>query len=243
MKAHILQHVPFEGPAYIGQWLAQRGADTRYTRFWASPALPDPAEVGLLVVMGGPMSVNDEAEFPWLVEEKRFIAEVIALNRPVLGICLGAQLIASAHGARVYRNAEKEIGWFEVAAATSAGSTDHTDTPVPRFEFPARTAVLHWHGETFDLPPGARLLASSAACRHQAFQLGERTVGLQFHLEMTPESLQAIVHHCRDELVPARWIQDEATILDGAPEHFAMTHALMDRLLDWLTRTPHTAHA
>ena len=233
MKAHILQHVPFEGPGHIGDWLATRGADIGSTRFWESPVLPDPAAVDLLVVMGGPMSVNDEAEFPWLVAEKRFIAEVVALGRPVLGICLGAQLIASAHGARVYRNADKEIGWFEVAA--SGAEPDAADT-ASRFPFPARTTVLHWHGETFDLPAGARLLASSPACRHQAFQLGGRAIGLQFHLEMTASSLRAIVDNCRGELVPGRWIQDEATILGHADGHFAATHALMDGLLDWLVR-------
>ena len=227
MKAHVLQHVPFEDPAYIGQWLTARGARISHTRFWESTALPDPATVDLLVVMGGPMSVNDEAEFAWLGAEKRFIAEVVALGRPVLGICLGAQLIASAYGARVFRNTEKEIGWFDVHACT--GTED-------AFDFPPTTTVLHWHGETFELPPGARLLASSAACRHQAFQLGERTIGLQFHLEMTAESLRAIIDNCRAELVPARWIQDEAAILAHAEGQFAATHALMDRLLAWLTR-------
>ena len=227
MKAHILQHVPFEGPAYIGQWLTARGAQISHTRFWESTALPDPATVDLLVVMGGPMSVNDEAEFAWLAAEKRFIAEVVARGRPVLGICLGAQLIASAYGARVFRNTEKEIGWFDVHACT--GTED-------AFDFPPTTTVLHWHGETFELPPGARLLATSTACRHQAFQLGERTIGLQFHLEMTAESLRAIIDNCRAELVPARWIQDEAAILGHAVGHFAATHALMDRLLGWLTR-------
>ena len=180
-----------------------------------------------VAVMGGPMSVNDEAEFAWLAAEKRFIAEVVALGRPVLGICLGAQLIASAHGARVFRNTEKEIGWFDVHACT--GTED-------AFDFPPTTTVLHWHGETFELPPGARLLATSTACRHQAFQLGERTIGLQFHLEMTAESLRAIIDNCRAELVPARWIQDEAAILAHAEGQFAATHALMDRLLAWLTR-------
>ena len=227
MKAHILQHVPFEGPAYIGQWLTARGAQISHTRFWESAALPDPATVDLLVVMGGPMSVNDEAEFAWLAAEKRFIAEVVARGRPVLGICLGAQLIASAYGARVFRNTEKEIGWFDVHACT--GTED-------AFDFPPTTTVLHWHGETFELPPGARLLATSTACRHQAFQLGERTIGLQFHLEMTAESLRAIIDNCRAELVPARWIQDEAAILAHAEGQFAATHALMDRLLAWLTR-------
>lgn len=227
MKAHVLQHVPFEGPAYIGQWLMARGAQISHTRFWESAALPEPAAVDLLVVMGGPMSVNDEAEFPWLAAEKRFIAEVVARGRPVLGICLGAQLIASAHGARVYRNTVKEIGWFDIHAHAAVDDA---------FRFPPTTTVLHWHGETFDLPPGARLLAFSTACRHQAFQLGGRAIGLQFHLEMTADSLDAIIDNCRAELVPARWIQDEATLLEHASAHFASTHALMDRLLAWLTR-------
>ena len=136
MKAHILQHVSFEGPAYIGQWLTARGAQISHTRFWESSALPNPATVDLLVVMGGPMSVNDEAEFAWLAAEKRFIAEVVARGRPVLGICLGAQLIASAYGARVFRNTEKEIGWFDVHACTGAEDA---------FDFPPTTTVLHWH--------------------------------------------------------------------------------------------------
>lgn len=227
MRAHILQHVPFEGPAYIGQWLAGQGAEISDTRLWESTTLPDPDAIDLLVVMGGPMSVNDEADFPWLAAEKRFIAELVARGRPVLGICLGAQLIASAHGARVFRNTAKEIGWFDIQAADGVNEG---------FRFPETATVLHWHGETFELPPGARLLASSAACRHQAFQLGERAIGLQFHLEMSDESLHAIVANCRDELVPGRWIQDEATLLAAATEHFAATHALMDRLLEWLTR-------
>lgn len=234
MKAHILQHVPFEGPGVIGRWLTERGADIGYSHLYASAALPDPADFDLVVAMGGPMSVNDEAEFPWLAAEKRFLAQAAAQGVAVLGICLGAQLIASAHGARVSRNAEKEIGWFEIEAVAApphaAGRAG--------FRFPARATVLHWHGETFELPAGAHRLASSAACANQAFQLGERTIGLQFHLEMTAETLRAIVDNCRDELVPARWIEDEAAILGAAPGHFGPTHALMGEVLDYLSRPP-----
>lgn len=226
MKAHILQHVPFEGPGVITQWLTDRGAEISFTKWFESSELPAPDKIDLLVVMGGPMSVNDEATFPWLAAEKQFIADTMACGKGVLGICLGAQLIASAHGARVFPNPMKEIGWFEITAV---------DVPAGSLHFPERATVLHWHGESFSLPTGANLLASSAACAHQAFQLGERTIGLQFHLEMTADTLRAIVHHCRDELVPARYVQDEATLCADATAHFESCHALMGQVLKYLT--------
>jgi GMP synthase-like glutamine amidotransferase len=229
MNAHILQHVPFEDPGIVAHWLATRGAAVGHTRFFESAVLPDPAGLDLVVAMGGPMSVNDEAAFPWLAAEKRFIAEAIERGVAVLGICLGAQLIASACGARVFPNAEKEIGWFDIVACEGAGEA---------FRFPSRSTVLHWHGETFELPAGAQRLASSAACANQAFQLGARVIGLQFHLETTPDTLQAIVAHCRDELVPGRFIQDEASILEAAAGHFGAAHARMREVLDYLTQSP-----
>ena len=227
MKAHILQHVAFEDAGIINAWLDAHRADVGVTRFDEAAALPDPAGLDLLVVMGGPMSVNDEAEHPWVVAEKRFIAQAVAQGTAVLGICLGAQLIAAAQGARVYRNAEKEIGWFDIEAV---------EAPQGCFAFPPRCTVMHWHGETFDLPPGAHRLTASAGCANQAFQLGERVIGLQFHLEMTDANLRAILANCRGELRTARFVQTEAEILDAGPQHFAATHALMAQLLDYLTR-------
>ena len=229
MKAHILQHVAFEDAGIINAWLDAHRADVGVTRFDAVAALPDSAGLDLLVVMGGPMSVNDEAEHPWLVAEKRFIAQAVAQGTAVLGICLGAQLIAAAQGARVYRNAEKEIGWFAIEAVGAQQGC---------FAFPPQCTVMHWHGETFDLPPGAHRLATSAGCANQAFQFGERVIGLQFHLEMTDANLHAILANCRGELRPARFVQTEAEILDAGPQHFAATHELMARLLDYLTRPP-----
>jgi GMP synthase-like glutamine amidotransferase len=179
--------------------------------------------------MGGPMSVNDEAAHAWLAAEKKFIREVIESGRPVLGVCLGAQLIASAMGAKVTANAEKEIGWFPVeATATQDAST---------FRFPPRTDVFHWHGETFELPPGAVLLADSAGCRHQAFQLGGTVIGLQFHLETTPESARQIVSNCRDELIPARYVQSEEEILSAPAASYETINRLMAEVLGYLHRT------
>lgn len=224
MKAHVLQHVPFEDIGCMRSWLQGRGAEIGYTRFFEDSPLPELDAVDLLIVMGGPMSVNDEAEWPWLADEKRFVRQAVESGKPVLGICLGAQLIASALGAKVYPGQHKEIGWLPIRGI-----------PDPVFPFPAEAQVFHWHGETFDLPPGAVRLAESAACANQAFRIGEQVMGLQFHLETTPESADAILNNCRDELVEAPHIQTEAQIRGVAPEVYAKANALMGRVLEDLT--------
>ena len=223
MKAHYFQHVAFEGLGSIEPWLIQNGCDIGCTRFFLNDALPAIDGVDFLIVMGGPMSVNDVADHPWLEEEKAFIQSFIATGKPVLGVCLGAQLIASALGAKVYANTEKEIGWFPVHAAAGQSNSN--------FNFPEQTEVFHWHGETFELPQGAKLLASSEACKHQAFSLGDSVLGLQFHLETTTESAQAIVTHCRDELMPSAYIQSESEILSKPLETYTAINALMEDLL------------
>lgn len=227
MRVHVLQHVPFEGLGSIATWLEGRQATVNWTRFFAAEALPAVDVVDFVIALGGPMSVNDEDQLPWLVAEKRFVRETVQAGKPVLGICLGAQLIASALGARVYPGPEKEIGWFPVHAETVVGDT---------FRFPAAVEVLHWHGETFDLPAHAKHLASSAACRHQAFQCGPRVLGLQFHLEMTPESVTAIIANCRHELRPQRFVQSESELLAAPPAAYRSINSLMAAVLDYLTR-------
>lgn len=173
------------------------------------------------------MSVNDEQQFPWLPEEKYFIAQAIRSNTAVLGICLGSQLIASELGSRVYPNAEKEIGWFAVFAEP---------TVIGTFTFPPGVSAFHWHGETFDLPAGAVRLANSDACRNQAFQIGERVIGLQFHLETTPESVSAITSHCASELIAHRYVQPESEMRDVPAANYAQANALMTKVLEYLVR-------
>ncbi|MDR1728852.1 MAG: type 1 glutamine amidotransferase [Acidobacteriota bacterium] len=237
MKTRIFQHVPFEGPGSIAAWLDLRQAQVAYTRFFATPEPPLPdalADLGMLVVMGGPMSVNDEAEFPWLAAEKRFIRAAVAQGVPTLGICLGAQLIASALGARVYKNPVKEIGWFPVRAVpVGAGA----------FRLPEECLVFHWHGETFDLPEGAVRLAESAPCRNQAFQVGDHVIGLQFHLETTPESAAAILDNCRGEIAAGLaaggaepYIQGEAELRAAPADRYAAANEVMRAVLSHLAR-------
>jgi GMP synthase-like glutamine amidotransferase len=228
MLAHYLQHVPFEGLGSIAPWLRSVGYKITRTLFFNASNLPGPGEIDLLVVMGGPMSVNDELQFPWLADEKRFIREVIEAGKSVVGVCLGAQLIASALGARVYANAHKEIGWFPVRGISANDEST--------FRFPPITEVFHWHGETFDLPPDAVRLAESDACFRQAFQLGRSVIGLQFHLETTAESAREIVDHCRHELVPTRYVQSEQEILAAPPDKYQQINRLMAEVLSYLTR-------
>jgi len=228
MRAHYFQHVPFEGLGSIGPWLESHGYTLTGTRFFESADLPDPGAIDLLVVMGGPMSVNEEAIFPWLALEKNFVREVIELGTPVLGICLGAQVIANAMGANVFPNHHKEIGWFPVQAVDSMEASV--------FGFPRSETVFHWHGETFDLPPGAIRLARSEGCENQAFQLGKGVIGLQFHVETTPESATEMVSQCRDELVPSRYVQTGEEILSASPDRYKSMNDLMGSILAFLQR-------
>lgn len=233
MKAHIFQHVPFEGPGSIAAWLEARGARAQFTHFHADDALPALAEVDLLVVMGGPMSVNDDAVLPWLAAERRFIAEAIAAGKAVVGVCLGAQLVASALGSRIYPGLQKEIGWFDIVARPVMEHEPHL------LRLPETTRVFHWHGETFAMPEGATRLAGSIACANQVFQYGQRVIGLQCHLETTPESVRAIIEGCAEELEHAqggRYVQNAATILEEPHATYTQMNAVMSQLLDFVTR-------
>lgn len=221
----MLQHVPFETLGSIGAWLEARHAHVGWTRLFAEDPLPPLHDLDLLIALGGPMSVNDEARLPWLVAEKRVLRDAIGRGVALLGVCLGAQLIASALGARVYRSAATEIGWFPIEAVPGPDGT---------FRFPPACAVFHWHGETFDLPEGAVRLARSGPCENQAFQVGRHVIGLQFHPEMTPDGAYALVAHCRDELAGGRYVQSEVELRATPTSRYHAANALMTDILDYL---------
>jgi GMP synthase-like glutamine amidotransferase len=226
MHVHIFQHVPFEGPGSIQTWLEKTQARVSTTRFYAEEFPPDIDDIDFLIMMGGPMSVNDTDSYPWLELEEAFINATIHAGKPVLGICLGAQLIAYALGEKIYLNPVKEIGWFPIFGKEIEGT----------FRLSEKLSVFHWHGETFDLPPQAQLLASTTECKNQAFQLaGKKVIGIQFHLETTPESLDAIITNCRGELSDAPRIMTESDMRSAAPALLSPCNAEMDRLLDYLT--------
>lgn len=223
-RIHVIQHVPFETPAHIGRWAGERGLELEIVRLFDGVAPPDADDVEALVLMGGPMSVHDEMLFPWLAAEKRLVERVLRLERPVLGVCLGAQIIADVLGARVHRNRFQEIGWYRTEPTAEGRSH-------PRFPVGDAFTPLHWHGETFDLPAGTVHLARSAACEQQAFAWGARVLGLQFHLEMTPEGIQDLITNCAGEMGSGPYVQSPEQMI-AAGGHVAAAHAMLEALLD-----------
>jgi len=226
MHIHWLQHVPFEELGEIERWTVRQGHTLSCTRLFAGDLLPDLDAFKMLVIMGGPMGIYDEQEYPWLIQEKAFLRAAVEAKKAVIGICLGAQLLADVLGASVTANKDKEIGWFPI------NRTNGIPTALKEF-LPEKQTVFHWHGDTFSLPKNALHLYSSAGCRNQAFLYMDRVLALQFHLETTPESAQSLVENCRHELASGPWIQTEEQILTGN-EKFAGINRTMDQILDYL---------
>ena len=222
MRIHYLQHVPFEGPANIATWAEMRGHLLTSTALFKGEALPFPETFDALVVMGGSMSVHDEAQYPWLVAEKKLIERSIHSGKSVLGVCLGAQMLADVLGARVYRNKEKEIGWFPVR---------HVQEESVAAGLPRTFTAFHWHGETFDLPAGAVHLAESEGCANQAFEFGGKTLALQFHLEVTRASVETLIQNCAADITPGPYVQSPEQML-AAADSFAALQPLLHQVLD-----------
>jgi GMP synthase-like glutamine amidotransferase len=225
MRIHYLQHVTFEGAGTIAEWASARGHSIAASHVAASP-LPPLDTLDFLVVMGGPMNIYQERKHPWLREEKAFISGAISAGKLVLGVCLGAQLVAHVLGGQVTRGAHPEIGWYSVEL-TQGG---RESTVFGRL--PARFTALHWHGDTFAVPPAAIHAASSQAYANQAFEYeAGRVIGVQFHLEETRSSLASLVENAADELIDGPWISSADDLLaSDAP--FAESKRLLFTLLD-----------
>ncbi|HEY0736341.1 MAG TPA: type 1 glutamine amidotransferase [Herpetosiphonaceae bacterium] len=224
MNIHYIQHVPFEGIGSIGRWCQQHGHTLLSTRLYRNEPLPEIAAVDCLVILGGPMNVYEHDRYPWLALEKRLVEQALKAGTPVLGICLGAQLVADVLGARVFANRYQEIGWFPVELTEAARSS-------PLFScLPEQLPVFHWHGDTFSLPHGALRIAQSEGCPNQGFLYGDQVVALQFHLEVTPESVQMLIEHGADDLTEGPYVQTRDEIL-AQQEHFAPINQAMDSIL------------
>ncbi|MFB6318294.1 type 1 glutamine amidotransferase [Saccharicrinis sp. FJH54] len=212
-KVLILQHVEFEGPGRFTEIFKSLNYQVSYCDVWKE-RLPESADFDTVLVMGGSMSVNDTEDYPWLINETAYIRQLIDNGKKVIGICLGAQLIASALGEPVFLAEEKEIGWYPV-----------------RLKNNDLHFVFHWHGETYDLPAGAELLASSAACENQIFTYNKNVIAFQCHLEMDETALKSIVDKCRDELTGERFMMTEEQIMDGFTVYGSGSFELLKSLI------------
>ncbi|MCS3904231.1 GMP synthase (glutamine-hydrolyzing) [Methylohalomonas lacus] len=225
-EAIAIRHVAFEDLGSLAQYLPALGYDIRYIDAGREPlSLEHLTNTDLLIVLGGPISANDEALYPFLAEERQAIEQRIEQKKPTLGLCLGAQLIARALGARVYPAAAPEIGWapVELTAAGRNSCLRHLDG----------LPVIHWHGETFELPPTAVHLARSASCEHQAFQLEQHTLALQFHPEVDAAELESWYIGHTLELTQAG-IDINLLRQQGRERAPALAAAAHDCLSDWL---------
>jgi len=227
MHVHILQHVPFEGPACISDWCSKAQLSQGSTHLYRGEPLPAVNGIDILVILGGPMSVTDTTLYPWLSDELSFVRECISGDKTVLGICLGAQLIANCLGASIRVNPHKEIGWFTMQR--DAALAGHPLAGI----LPENFDAFHWHGETFSLPEGAVPLASSEACANQGFIYHDKVLGLQFHLETSFEAAGLLIKNCRSDLDAGPYTQTETDML-ARPERFVQAQQRMYPLLDYL---------
>lgn len=215
LRIHACLHAPFENLGSLEPWIRARGHELAFTRLYQGDALPPGDSFDWLIVMGGPMGVHDEAAFPWLKGEKEFLREAVDGGRAVLGICLGAQLLAHVLGARVARNREMEIGWYPIRIEAEARAS------WPGRAFPPVFTAFHWHGDAFEVPPGALALGRSEACTAQGFLHGDRVLGLQFHPEVNRTVLEDLIGNLGAELrprsqeTPERYVQDAQTLRGG----------------------------
>ncbi len=227
MRWHCLQHLPDEGPGHAAAWLATHGHTLTFTRlFEPTPAFPALAEFDGLLILGGAMSVHDEAEFPWLALEKAFLREALRAGKLTLAICLGAQLVAQALGGEVRPNPEPEIGFWTVRF--SAKALTH---PLLR-GWPDKATVLHWHADTFTVPPGAVRVGMSAGCAAQGFVWGDGIIGLQFHPEMTEEMVEKLINFENHETVEEAEFIQTATQIRSKLKSVWKGRKLLEQLLE-----------
>ena len=219
-----LQHVPFEGLGSIEGWAQDQGHAVSAIRLFEPHSIPTVADFDWLIVMGGPMGVHDEKLYPWLDAEKRFVEQAVRDGKVVIGICLGAQLIADVLGARVFQNTHREIGWFPMQLEGKEKINALRDLP-------ETIEAFHWHGDTFDLPSGAVSIGSSEGCPNQGFTYSDKVYAFQFHLEVTLGGAKELIRNCSDEMVDGTYIQSAEEITRD-PRRFETANRHMSSILN-----------
>lgn len=207
MRIHCLLHAEFEKLGVIENWIHQQGHSMSETHSYRNEKLPTTNEFDMLIIMGGPQSVLELDKYAYLRDEVELAKRAISENKIVLGICLGAQIISVALGAKAEQSPEREIGVYPIQMTRDAEAD-------PLFKhFPPQFDVMHWHSDMPGMPSGGVLLAKSSGCPRQAFRFGDRVYGFQFHMELTPSLVKQMVEHCRDELIPSPYVQKSEELL------------------------------
>lgn len=225
MRIHYVQNDPLSELGFIEEWMAGKGHAVTSTRTYEDADFPVADEFDLLIILGGRMGAYEEALYPWIASEKECIRQAVQHQKGVLGICLGAQMIAAALGSPVYPHVHQEIGWWPVELTEEARGMD-------LFEgVPAVIPAFQYHGDTFDLPGGATHLASSPGCKNQAFLYGDRVIGLQFHPEFTEGVIADLAEKFGHQLPDGPYIQRaDRWIHQG--EYVEGAKSLLFKLLD-----------
>ncbi len=229
MKIHYIQHVEYETPGVILNWVDENKHKLTSTKFYLNESLPNKYDFDLLIIMGGPMNIYDSAKYPYLKKEKLFITNVIKKGISVLGICLGAQLIADVLGAKIKANKQKEIGWFPIQIVENKSCSELNEI------LSINTPVFHWHGDTFEIPKGAERIAKSEVCNNQAFIYNKNVFALQYHLEMSESSLKELIKNGRDEMLEAPYIQTETEMFSNK-NYFNLTKNKLYSLLGYIEK-------
>lgn len=223
---YILQHVLYESPGTILDWLDKSGKAYTLVKLFAGDPLPQPEKLDALIIMGGPMNIYEENKYPWLTREKQCIAQAIEAGVKVLGICLGAQLIAHAMGAKVFRNPEPEIGWFPVEV------NDSPFTQANPSIFPHSFYTFHWHGDTFEVPAGCHNIAKSEITKSQGFTFKNHVIALQFHAEMNPQGVESLINHADEPFDSKTYFVQTADEIRLQSSYFAANRKILFRLLN-----------
>jgi GMP synthase-like glutamine amidotransferase len=212
----------------LAAWVQSRGHALTTIELWKDVAFPPTDEFDGLFILGGPMNVYEVGKYSWLAPEQQFIARAIRDRKSILGICLGAQLLAVVLGGSVSEMLDKEIGWFPVDLTPAGRNSILFD------DFPDQFMAFHWHGDYFSIPPQSVHVARSEACEEQAFVYEDHVVGLQFHLESNENSVAAMIKHCGEDVSCGQYIQD-AYSLENCVDYLPAANRLLFSLLDNLS--------
>lgn len=222
MRIHCLLHAQFEGPGFFEIWAKERGYDFSCTSTYHEK-LPTPNEYDFLLIMGGPQSPRESDQFPYLRYEMELIQQSIKRNQWVLGVCLGAQLIAESYGAQTLKSPNKEVGVFPIQL-TQEGK----ENPLLK-DFPESLKVMHWHNDMPGLPEDAVTLANSLGCPRQIIQFAPRVYGFQCHMELMQSDIDQLITHCPEDLIAGKYIQTANQMLQ---EDLTLGHQQLALFLD-----------